>query len=99
MKELILRHYIATRKRGLITNYTSLQDFLDKMLDEIDEMNAADVYENTIDGDMAQEAIDVVCVIFNMLHHFGYDVEHEFRYNVEHQEKRVIYIGSKDIDS
>ena len=90
MKELILRHYIATRKRGLITNYTSMQDFLDKMQEEINEMNEADIYDNTIDGDMAQEAIDVVGVIFNMLHHFGYDVEAEFKYNVEHQESRVI---------
>jgi hypothetical protein len=89
MKELILRHYIATRKRGLITHYTSLQDFLDKMQEEIDEMNQADIYDHTIDGDMAQEAIDVVGVIFNMLHHFGFDVEAEFKANVNHQESRV----------
>lgn len=90
MKELILRHYIATRKRGLITSYTSINDFSDKIDEEIKEMNYADIHENTIDGDMAQEAIDVVGVIFNMLHHFGFDVEAEFRANVEHQESRSL---------
>ena len=89
MKELILRHYIATRKRGLITNYTSLQNFLDKIEEEINEMHKADIYDHVIDGDMAQEALDVVGVIFNMLHHFDYDVEAEFRRNVEHQESRI----------
>ena len=89
MKELILRHYIATRKRGLITAYTSLQDFLDKFEEEVDEMHREDKYDHTIDGDMAQEALDVVGVIFNMLHHFGFDVEYEFKSNVEHQEGRI----------
>jgi len=90
MKALIKRHYIATRQRGLITSYTSLQDFLDKLDEEIDEMQQADIHEQTIDGDMAQEAMDVVGVIFNMLHHFDYDIEAEFKANVEYQESRVI---------
>lgn len=89
MKELILRHYIATRKRGQITDYTSLDDFRGKLEEEIKEMEDADIHDHTIDGDFVQEAMDVVGVIFNMLHHFGYDVEAEFRYNVEHQESRI----------
>jgi len=89
MKELIKRHYAATVKRGLISDETTIEEFREKLREEIQEMWDADMYEHTIDGDMAQEAIDVVGVIFNMLYHQGYDLESEFRYNVEHQEARI----------
>lgn len=90
MKELIVRHYNAIKKRGYINSYTALEDFRDKLLEEIQEFWDADRYEYVIDGDMAQEAIDVVGVIFNMLIHYGYDIEAEFRYNVERQEERSL---------
>jgi len=89
MKELILRHYEAIRARGQITDFTTLEDFREKLREEIQELWDADIYENTIDGDMAQEAIDVVGVIFNMLIHYGYYIEAEFKYNVEYQESRI----------
>lgn len=92
MTELIQRHYNATVKRGLITDYTSLEEFRDKLKEEIEEFYDSDIYENTIDGDMAQEALDIVGVIFNMLIHNGYDIESEFKNNVERQENRVINI-------
>ena len=90
MKQLIKRHYDATIKRELISDYTSTEDFRDKLREEIQEFWDADIHEHTIDGDMAQEAIDVVGVIFNMLIHHGYDIEAEFKYNVEYQESRVV---------
>ena len=96
MKELVLRHYIAIRGRGLINNNTSLDEFREKLKEEIQEFWDADCNEEVIDGDMAQEAMDIVGVIFNMLHHNGYDVKSEFKYNVEYQESRVINIVSKE---
>ena len=90
MKDLIKRHYGATRRRGYINDFTSLDEFRDKLREEMREFWDADIYEETIDGDMAQEAIDVVGVIFNMLIHHGYDVESEFKHNVEYQESRVV---------
>lgn len=90
MKELIQRHYEATCKRGLIDSMTSLEEFREKLIEEIEEFWDADIYEDVIDGDMAQEAMDVVGVIFNMLIHFGYDIEAEFKYNVEYQEERSL---------
>jgi len=89
MKDLIKRHYDAIRKRELITDGTSLGEFRVKLREEIEELWSSDMYDDTIDGDMAQEAMDVVGVIFNMLIHSGYDIEAEFKYNVEYQEARI----------
>ena len=89
MKELIKRHYKATVKRKSISDYTTLEEFTDKLREEIWEFWDADIYEDTIDEDMAQEAMDVVGVIFNMLIHYGYDIEAEFEHNVKHQESRI----------
>jgi len=89
MEQLIKRHYEATRQRGYIDNLTSLEDFREKLREEIQEFWDSDIYENTIDGDMAQEAMDVVGVIFNMLIHNGYDIKEEFKFNTEYQESRI----------
>ena len=83
MKELIERHYEATKRGNYIDDSTSLEDFRDKLREEIQELWDADIYEDTIDGDMAQKAIDVVGVIFDMLIHNGYDIEAEFKYNLK----------------
>ena len=88
MKALIKRHYEAVKQRGLIDDYVTLEAFRNKLREEIQEFWDADVYEESMDGDMAQEAIDVVGVIFNMLIHYGYDVEAEFKFNVEYQDSR-----------
>jgi len=89
MKELIKRHYDAIVRRGLINPDTSLDEFREKLREEIEEMWLDDKYEDVVDGNMAQEAMDVVGVIFNMLIHCGFDIEAEFKYNVEHQEARI----------
>ena len=46
MKELIQRHYEATRKRGLIDSFTSLEDFREKLSEEIREFWEADIYDS-----------------------------------------------------
>jgi len=90
MKELIQRHYEATCKRGLIGPYTTTHDFIEKLKEEFNEvMDEYDEETGVVDGDMAQECIDVVGVIFNMLIEKGFDIEDEFKFNVEYQESRI----------
>ena len=93
MKDLIKRHHVATWERGMIRPETHLPDFMAKLEEEyhelLEEYSLIDPEKLVPDGDFAQEAIDVVAVIFNMLIHYGYDIRDEFRYNVEHQESRI----------
>jgi hypothetical protein len=90
MKELIQRHYEATCKRGLIGPYTTTHDFIEKMKEEFNEvLSEYDEETGIVDGDMAQECMDLVGVIFNMLIEKGFDIEAEFEHNVYHQESRI----------
>ena len=64
MKQLIKRHYDATVRRELISDSTTLDEFRDKLREEIQEFWDADIWGNHINTEMAQEAIDVVvCII------------------------------------
>lgn len=90
MKDLIKRHYEATARRGLIGPYTTTHDFIEKLKEEYEEvMGAYDEETGIVDGDMAQECLDVVGVIFNMLINKGFDIEAEFKHNAEYQESRI----------
>ncbi len=87
MKELILRHYEATRQRGLINSDTEFEEFQDKIDEEILEMDGA--YNSGEFQKAIEESIDVAAVILNMLTHYGFDFEELYRKNVEHQESRI----------
>lgn len=93
MKDLLLRHYIAVKQRGLISYNTSLDQFMEKLDEEYTELlnEYADYFDEqrSPDGDFIQESIDVVMVILNMLQHYDVDVAGEIRANVRHQESRV----------
>ena len=93
MKDLIKRHHVATWERGMIRPETNLNDFMQKLTEEYHELYNEFAFiddERLIpDGDFAQEAMDMVAVIFNMLIHYGFDIREEFRHNVEHQESRA----------
>lgn len=93
MKDLLLRHYIAIKQRGLISSDTSLDQFMDKLEEEYIELrseyaNYFDEQRNP-DGDFIHEAIDVVMVILNMLQHYDVDFIDELKHNVKYQESRI----------
>ena len=97
MKNLIRRHQVACWERGVIRPETTVTDFLEKIDEEMDELNAAYIL-NKIDPDsvvifspeMAHEAVDLCAVVINMLTFYGVDFVDEFLKNVEYQESRVI---------
>ena len=90
MKNLFERHYQAIVKRGLITEKTTVLDFIDKFDEETKEfkkeLGLALYFEP---NHYKQEAIDCICVLTNMLQHYGVDIESELIKNIEIQEKRA----------
>ena len=92
MKDLIERHYKATRKRGLITDVTKLSEFRNKIKEEFNEMDVE--FVNGESEKMFYEAIDMCATVFNMFRHYGISFPIEFEKNVKYQESRV-----KNIDS
>lgn len=94
MNELIKKHYAATWGRGLISESTTMSQFIDKIGEEYEEMlnaYADGVLENEPlpTGELIHESIDLVAVIFNMLHFYGVNVDREFRKNISYQESRI----------
>ena len=84
MKKLIKRHYQAIVSRLLITKKTTIQDFLNKLDEEVAELKSAKTKK-----EFNQEAIDCMCVIINMLQHFNVKIKKELIKNIEIQEKRA----------
>lgn len=84
MKHLFKRHFQAIVNRGLITSETTLDDFYDKLNEEVNELQLANTNE-----EVHQEAIDVVMVCINMLQYLGVNFEKELIKNIETQEKRA----------
>lgn len=74
------RNYLATVRRGLITEETGMWEFIDKIREEIDEFNA-----NW--GDWSELA-DITLVCFAMAEHYGIDLIDEMRKKTEFNEKR-----------
>jgi len=86
MKKLIESNYQSTVQRGLITPNTDLSDFLNKLDEEVDELNAA--YEETWD-DFKEELSDVILVCLNCAKHYGIDIENEMLKKIEKNFKRA----------
>ena len=80
MNELIKQHYEAIVKRGLIKPDTTDREFSKAAISELIEWT--EDFET-------QEAIDLVAVVLNSLHHKGVDIESEFKKNINHQIERV----------
>ena len=93
MKNLFERHYQAIVKRGLINDDTNLDDFLDKLDEEVFELKES--IDFWVTEKFKQESIDCICVLTNMLQHYGVDIESELIKNIEIQEKRAYETNKK----
>jgi uncharacterized protein YabN with tetrapyrrole methylase and pyrophosphatase domain len=86
MKDLIEESYLAIANRGIINGHTSVEDFLDKLDEEVLELK--EYYSNfrRIDN---QEIADVIIVSLNMARHFGIDIERELRIKIQINKNRT----------
>ena len=83
MKDLIERSYQAIRKRGKITVDTDMDEFMQKMEEELSDIYKAKTMEKAI-----KETVDLMNVCICALKHHGFDPIAEFEKCVKFQETR-----------
>ena len=90
MEQLINRSYEAIKKRGLIKDNTCKKDFIDKMHEELWEIQLSfmDSFGKNKEQHYIEECIDLATVCFMQVLHLGYDPIKEFEKVVIKNEKR-----------
>jgi len=95
MKNLIEENYKSIVARGLITPTTKLNEFIDKLLEEVMEFNDASnkflkspTKKNNIQMD--EELADVILVCLNIAKHYKIDIEKELNNKVKKNFQRSL---------
>lgn len=83
IKQIIERNYKATVKRGLISESTGFKDFINKLKEEVTELEDEKFTDN-----MAIEMADVALVIFAMAEHYNINLIAEMERKTLYNEKR-----------
>ena len=83
IEQIIERNYKATVKRGLISESTVFKDFINKLKEEVTELEAEKFTDN-----MAVEMADVALVIFAMAEHYNINLIAEMERKTLYNEKR-----------
>lgn len=90
MKQLIEDNYKVTIKRGLINPSTTVQDFIDKIYEEVDELqNEIDAGKTYNFDNLKYELADVILTCLNMSKHFNIDIEQQMKSNVRRNKFRI----------
>lgn len=85
-EEVQLRNYAATEKRGLITDKTTIEDFVCKLREEVEELwYSSNSGKCSIDP---SELADIVIVCESMALHYGIDLQKEKELKMYINEKR-----------
>lgn len=84
MNDLIKDNYISIVERGLINSETTIQDFIDKLDEEVKELKESFTNNESTEYEMA----DVILVVLNFAHHFGIDIEKAIKFKIEINKKR-----------
>jgi len=88
MKELIEANYKSIVDRGLIAPSTNLFEFLDKIDEEVEELNKEALKPRPI-SNLPEELADVIMVCFNMAKHYNIDIEQEIKNKIEVNKQRA----------
>ena len=86
LESVLQRNYDAVVSRGLISKNTLTYEFLEKLLEEVDEVKIELVMDNK--ENLASELTDVLCVCSNWLIHKGFNPIELLIKNAEKNEKR-----------
>ena len=87
MKNIIEQNYNSIRERGLITSDTDMEDFIIKLMEEVEELKDA-VRTGTL-KEIKEELSDVILVGLNMGYHHGFDIENELQKKINKNFKRA----------
>lgn len=87
--ELIERNYTATKRRGQINSQTNILDFIDKLKEELWELEISFMVSNINDpGIDEKELADLFLVVGTMAKHLQIDLFKIAEQKVEFNEKR-----------
>lgn len=85
IQEISKRNYEATKRRGLINECTTLNDFLDKIKEETNELELEATCNNQFDR---SELADIALVCFAMAEHYEIDLVKEMELKTRYNEVR-----------
>lgn len=88
MQELIGDNYQSIVYRGFITPTTTLFEFLDKLDEEVEELNKEALIPKEW-SNLPEELADVILVCLNMAKHFGIDIEQELKKKIKINQQRA----------
>ncbi len=88
MKELIESNYKSIVDRGFITPTTTLFEFLDKIDEEVEELNKEALKPKQY-SNLPEELADVIMVCLNMANHYNIDIEQEIKNKIEINKQRA----------
>ena len=85
IKEISKRNYEATKRRGLIDSNTDSIEFIDKIGEELHELDCSLDLKGNFDK---TELADIALVCFAMAEHFGIDLVAEMESKMKYNEIR-----------
>lgn len=89
LNELIRRNLEATKRRGQITDKTTIMHFIKKIHEEHEELIESYINSSNLNPSFDPiEAVDVAITALTMLEHHGYDSAEIMKKKVEFNEKR-----------
>ena len=88
MQDIISANYQSIVDRGFITPTTTLFEFLDKLDEEVEELNKEALISQEW-SNLPEELADVILVCFNLAKHFDIDIEQELKNKIRINEYRA----------
>ena len=88
MQDIISANYQSIVDRGFITPTTTLFEFLDKLDEEVEELNKEALISKEW-SNLPQELADVILVCLNLAKHFNIDIEQELKNKIRINEYRA----------
>jgi NTP pyrophosphatase (non-canonical NTP hydrolase) len=102
--DMIERNYQSIIDRGIIKPTTNAYAFIDKMLEEVQELKEAVNICREFNGsnekmfeDINEELADVILVCYNMARHFNIRIKDELLKKIEINERRADSTDSEDV--
>ena len=88
MQDIISTNYQSIVDRGFITPTTTLFQFLDKLDEEVEELNKEALMPREW-SNLPEELADVILVCLNMAKHFNIDIEQELKNKININQQRA----------
>ena len=101
LNEIIEQNYKSIKARNLINENTTLQDFIDKLFEEVREVDevvnpTCEYCDYTIEevnrNDLIEELADVILVCLNFAKHYNLDIEKALKDKIQVNFERAMVV-------